>query len=74
LFGATARAVLEFRIVHGQRRPEELAQGRAGSAQLAHAVAARLAEAHGGGVRVEAQAPAGAAFILTLPLEEPPTI
>jgi signal transduction histidine kinase len=74
LFGATARAVLEFRIVHGQRRPEELAQGRAGSAQLAHAVAARLAEAHGGGVRVEAQAPAGAAFILTLPLEEPPPI
>ena len=33
--------------------------------------AARLAEAHGGAVRVEEQGSVGAAFILSLPLDEP---
>ncbi len=71
LFGAPAPAVLEFRIVYAQRCAAELQQGLPGSARLAHAVAARLAEAHGGAVRVEEQAPAGAAFVLSLPLDEP---
>ena len=71
LFGSPPPAVLEFRVIHGQQAAE-LQRGLPGRAQLAHAVAARLAEAHGGALRVEAQAPAGAAFILTLPLDEPP--
>lgn len=71
LFGTPAPAVLEFRVIHGQRQAAELEQGLPGSARLAHAVAARLAEAHGGGLRVEQQAQVGAAFILTLPLDEP---
>lgn len=71
LFGTPPPSVLEFRIIHGQRHAAELEQGLPGSSQLAHAVASRLAEAHGGGVRVEEQAPMGAAFILTLPLDEP---
>lgn len=72
LFGTPSPAVLEFRVIHGQRRAAELEQGLPGGARLAHAVAARLAEAHGGALRVEEHAPAGAAFILTLPLDEPP--
>lgn len=71
LFGTPPPSVLEFRIIHGQRRAADLEQGLPGGAQLAHAVAARLAEAHGGAVRVEAQGPVGAAFVLSLPLDEP---
>ncbi|MEY2935480.1 MAG: hypothetical protein RL033_6229 [Pseudomonadota bacterium] len=72
LFGTPPPAVMEFRVIHGQRPAAELEHGLPGGARLAHAVAARLAEAHGGALRVEEQAPAGAAFILTLPLDEPP--
>lgn len=71
LFGTPPPSVLEFRVIHGKRQAAELLQGLPAGVQLAHAVAARLAEAHGGGVRVEQQGPVGAAFVLSLPLDEP---
>jgi two-component system sensor histidine kinase BarA len=69
LFGAPPPAVLEFRVIHGRRAVAELEQDLPGAAQLARALAARLAEAHGGALSVEDHPPAGAAFVLTLPLD-----
>jgi two-component system, NarL family, sensor histidine kinase BarA len=72
LFGAPLPAVLEFRVIHGRQPLTEPEQKLPGSAQLARALAARLAEAHGGALSVEEHPPAGPAFVLTLPFEEPP--
>ena len=69
LLGAPPPAVLEFRVIHGRRPVAELERGLPGAAQLARALAARLAEAHGGALSVEDHPPAGAAFVLTLPLD-----
>jgi len=69
LFGAPPPAVLEFRVIHGRRPLAELERDLPGAARLARALAARLAEAHGGALSVEEHPPAGAAFVLTLPLD-----
>lgn len=71
LFGAPLPAVLEFRVIHGHLPAAELPRDLPGSAQLARALAARLAEAHGGALSVEEHPPSEAAFVLTLPFEEP---
>jgi two-component system, NarL family, sensor histidine kinase BarA len=70
LLGAPRPAVLEFRVIHGRRPLDDFERGLPGAAQLARAVAARLAEAHGGALRVEDHPPTGAAFVLTLPVDE----
>jgi signal transduction histidine kinase len=69
LFGGPPLAVLEFRVIHRGRPVAELERDLSGAAQLARALAARLAEAHGGALSVEDHPPAGAAFVLTLPLD-----
>jgi len=69
LFGAPSRAVLEFRVIHGRRSLAELERDLSGTAQLARALAARLAEAHGGALSVEDHSSAGAAFVLTVPFD-----
>jgi hypothetical protein len=71
LFGARLPAVLEFRVIHGRRPAAELERALPGKAQLARALAARLAEVHGGALSIEDHPPSGEAFVLTLPLEEP---
>jgi PocR sensory domain-containing protein len=69
LFAAPLPAVLEVRVIHLRLPVAELERDLPGRVQLARALAARIAEAHGGGLSVEDHPPAGAAFVLTLPLD-----
>ena len=69
LFAAPLPAVLEVRVIHLRLPVAELERDLPGKVQLARALAARLAEAHGGALSVEDHPPAGAAFVLTLPLD-----
>jgi hypothetical protein len=69
LFAAPLPAVLEVRVIHLRLPRAELERDLPGRVQLARALAARLAEAHGGGLSVEDHPPSGAAFVLTLPLD-----
>ena len=69
LFAAPLPAVLEVRVVHLRLARAELERDLPGRVQLARALAARIAEAHGGDLSVEDHPPSGAAFVLTLPLD-----
>ena len=69
LFAAPLPAVLEVRVIHLRLPVAELERELPGKVQLARALAARIAQAHGGGLSVEDHPPAGAAFVLTLPLD-----
>jgi hypothetical protein len=69
LFAAPLPAVLEVRVIHLRLPRAELERDLPGRVQLARALAARIAEAHGGGLSVEDHPPSGAAFVLTLPLD-----
>jgi K+-sensing histidine kinase KdpD len=69
LFAAPLPAVLEFRVIHLRLPVAELERDLPGRVLLARALAARIAQAHGGALSVEDHPPAGAAFVLTLPLE-----
>lgn len=69
LFAAPVPTVLEVRVIHLRLAMAELERDLPGRVQLARALAARIAQAHGGGLSVEDHPPAGAAFVLTLPLD-----
>ena len=69
LFAAPLPAVLEFRVIHLRLPVAELERDPPGRVQLARALAAHIAQAHEGALSVEEYPPAGAAFVLTVPLD-----
>jgi signal transduction histidine kinase len=72
LFAAPLPAVLEIRLIHLRLPVAELERDLPGRVQLGRALAARIAQALGGGLSVEDHPPAGAAFVLSLPLASTP--